>query len=101
MNCTENEILDSVAIYEDELEYQRNMMLGSLLRDARLAKGYSLDQLSKITRTSKGYIWELENGDRKNPGLFVFMKLASALDIPIDDSLKEKLGFLAQLKEKS
>ena len=38
--------------------------LGDKIRELRKAKGYTLDKLAELAKSSKSYIWELEN---KNP----------------------------------
>jgi len=57
--------------------------IGDKLKSIRKAKGYSLDELAKISYVSKSYIWELENSIDCNPTIKQLWKLAKALDIPI------------------
>ena len=60
--------------------------LGGLLREARLAKGLSLRELSSRTGVSNAYLSELERG-RHEPSLGVVVAVASALSTPLTEIL--------------
>lgn len=53
------------------------------LRELRLARGYTLHQLSELSGVSLMYISELERGTKKNPSAQVLVNLAKSLDVPI------------------
>ncbi len=53
---------------------------GSRLREARKAKGLTLDQLGAQIGSSKAYVWQLENKDQASPSGDLLMKLCSVLD---------------------
>ena len=53
---------------------------GSRLREARKAKGQTLDQLGSQIGSSKAYVWQLENKDQASPSGDLLMKLCSVLD---------------------
>ena len=61
------------------------------LQELRIAKGLSLDDLSKKTGSSKSYLWELENRENTNPSAEKLAKIAQVLDVTyeylLDDSV--------------
>ena len=67
--------------------------LGNRLKEARKAKGLSLDDLHKITKVKKNYLASIEEGNYNNlPGLFyikAFIKLyADAVGLNLDELLE-------------
>ena len=50
------------------------------LKQIRLEKGITLQELSEKTKVSAGYLCHLENGTRTNPSIEVMEKIAKALD---------------------
>lgn len=50
------------------------------LKEVRKNKNLTLEQLSKMTYISKGYLSEIENGKQKNIGLCHVCKLLKALE---------------------
>lgn len=78
--------------------------LGDKIRARRTELDMSLDQLAKLTDSSKGYLWELENRDKANPSVDKLTRLAEALGITAeflmeantaspDESVKDKAFF--------
>jgi len=57
-------------------------MNGSVIRQLRLAKGMTLQQLAAQTQTTAGYISQLER-DLVDPSLSTLRKIAQALDTPL------------------
>ena len=41
--------------------------LGEKIRELRKKKGYTLEKLAELTKSSKSYIWELENKNLSPP----------------------------------
>lgn len=64
--------------------------LGKKIRDLRLAKGYTLDQLAKESGSSKSYIWELENRIPPRPSGDKLAKIARPLGVTTDYLLSNK-----------
>ena len=66
------------------------MGLGSTLKDLRVRKGESLQQVAEAVGASKPHIWELEAEKSKNPSLDLLTKIAKHFNVPIsyllDDS---------------
>lgn len=52
--------------------------------DVRYAKGMSLRELSERAHVSKSYLQRIEAGEAA-PSLEVMVRLARALDVPLDD----------------
>ena len=58
--------------------------LGKKLKYHRNQKGYSLDKLAEITKSSKSYLWELENRDTRKPSAEKLTKIAQAIGVTTD-----------------
>lgn len=58
--------------------------LGEKIRDLRKKKGFTLDQLAELSKSSKSYIWELENKDPPRPSGEKLALIAEALDVTAD-----------------
>ena len=54
-------------------------MYHNRMREIRISQGITLDQLSKETGISVGYLSHLERGTRKNPSINYMYKIADAL----------------------
>lgn len=59
-------------------------LLGDKIRAARTALNMSLEQLAKLTESSKSYVWELENRDNPNPSAEKLAKIAEVLGVTIE-----------------
>ena len=62
--------------------------LGDKIRALRKQNKLSLEQLAKLTDSSKSYIWELENKDPK-PSADKIRKIAAVLDVTTEFLLTE------------
>lgn len=60
------------------------MSLGSKLKELRLSKGKSLQEVANSVGVSKPHIWELERGTSKNPSLELVKNLAKYYSVTID-----------------
>lgn len=58
--------------------------LAQKIRQLRLQRGLTLDQLAKLTESSKSYIWELENKDLPRPSAEKLSRVASALGTTLE-----------------
>ena len=63
--------------------------LGEKLRELRIAKGLTLEQLAELTGSSKSYIWDLENRSPPRPSAEKLSKIAVQLGMTIDYLLDE------------
>ncbi|AYP68784.1 HTH-type transcriptional regulator [Bacillus phage vB_BpsM-61] len=66
------------------------MTIARNLKAARVMKGESQLSLSKDSGVSQAQISSIENGLKKNPGIYTVRKLADALGISVDELLKEE-----------
>lgn len=60
------------------------MSLASRLKELRLSKGKSLQEVADAVKASKPHIWELERGNSKNPSLELVKNLANYFGVKID-----------------
>lgn len=60
------------------------------LRAHRQKLGYSLDELARLSGTSKSYLWELENRETRKPSAEKLAQIAEVLGITTDYLLDEK-----------
>jgi transcriptional regulator with XRE-family HTH domain len=65
------------------------MSLAAKLKELRIRKGKSLQQLADDVKSSKAHIWDLETGRSKNPTIELLAALAKALDVSIADLVGE------------
>jgi transcriptional regulator with XRE-family HTH domain len=64
--------------------------LGEKIRLLRKQKEMTLEQLADKTESSKGYIWELENRETKNPSAEKLRKIADILSVTPEFLLNDK-----------
>lgn len=57
---------------------------GALIRDLRLAKGYSQERFSEVCRIDRSYMGMIERGE-VNVTLAMIVKMAKALDLTLSD----------------
>jgi transcriptional regulator with XRE-family HTH domain len=68
------------------------MALAAKLKNLRIRKGKSLNELAMEVGASKAHIWDLETGRAKNPTIDLLTKLASALGTSISELVGENPG---------
>lgn len=68
------------------------MSLGAKIRDLRLRKGESLQDVASAIGVSKTHVWELEKGRSKNPSMDLVAKLADHFQVTIASLVGEELG---------
>lgn len=57
--------------------------LASRLKELRLKKGQSLQELADAVKASKAHIWELETGKSRNPSVELITKLANHFRVTV------------------
>lgn len=57
--------------------------IGHRIFTCRQESGLTLPKLAKKAHVSKGYLWQVESGDKKNPSLEFLDKIAGALEIEL------------------
>lgn len=58
--------------------------LGERVREARLAKGLTLEALAQKVESSKSYMWQIENKDVARPSAEKLQQIAKALDTTVE-----------------
>ncbi len=67
------------------------MSLAARLRDLRLKKSQSLQNVANAIGVSKTHIWELEKGRSRNPSVEMLTKLADHFEVTIRFLVGEEL----------
>jgi transcriptional regulator with XRE-family HTH domain len=67
-----------------------NKLLGKRIREARIQKKYTQQQLAEVAGIGQMYLGEIERGD-KMPSLKIFVKIAEALEVSADYILRDVL----------
>lgn len=79
------------------------MSLANKLKELRLKKGQSLQQVADGVGVSKAHIWELERGTSTNPGLELIKKLAAHFNVTVafltDDDAEPQAAALQFFRE--
>lgn len=63
------------------------------LKELRTKKGYSLDELARLSGASKSYLWELENRDERKPSAEKLIDIARVLDTTTDYLVDDNAAF--------
>lgn len=58
------------------------------LKALRKANDMTQLGLAKKAQVAQSYIWALERGDKRNPGIDVLSRLAKALGVPVTELLE-------------
>ncbi len=77
-------------------------MVGSNIKEIRLAKGMSISALANKAGISKGYVSDIEKGVKDNPSIEILDRIASALEINVSelfDDSSDKNDNLDELEE--
>src|ERR1700686_140036 len=65
------------------------MGLGARLKELRVRKGESVQEVADAVKASKPHIWELEAEKSKNPSLELLTSLAEHFQVPVSHLLDE------------
>ena len=65
------------------------MSLGARLKELRVRKGESLQDVADAVKASKPHIWELETEKSRNPSLELLKNLADHFDVTVSYLLDE------------
>lgn len=68
------------------------MALGDRLKELRLKKGQSLQEVADAIAASKAHIWELESNRSQNPSLEMLQKLAGHFKTTVAFLIEEPEG---------
>jgi transcriptional regulator with XRE-family HTH domain len=68
---------------EDQTYGTSSMSIGVRLKELRVKKNKSLQELGDAVGASKAHIWEIERGGSKNPSMDLLTKLAEYFDVSV------------------
>jgi len=69
---------------------QMSNKISDNLKKLRAKKGYSLEKVARLADLSLNTVVKIENGINKNPTIETITKLAKALDVAINDLIKNQ-----------
>jgi transcriptional regulator with XRE-family HTH domain len=65
------------------------MSLATKLKELRMARGQSLQQVADGVQTSKTHIWDMEQGNSANPSRELVERLATHFRVSVSDLFEE------------
>ena len=74
---------------------------GERIKQLRVGRGLTLEQLAQATDSSKSYVWELENKNPPRPSAEKLSAIATALDVTVDYLLGADDQTLADAEDKA
>jgi transcriptional regulator with XRE-family HTH domain len=72
------------------------MAIGGRIKEMRVRKGQSLQQVADAIGASKAHIWELESNRSKNPSLDLLQRLATHFGTTVAYLIEETQGDLTR-----
>ena len=80
------------------------MSLGARLKELRIKKNKSLQDVADAVGASKAHIWEIERGNSKNPTMELLNKLADYFSVTVsylvgEDPDQDKAGLVALYRD--
>ena len=65
------------------------MNISDNLKKLRAKKGYSLEKVARLSELSLNTVVKIENGANKNPTIDTLSKIATALEVGVDDLIQK------------
>jgi len=65
------------------------MSIASNVKKIRAEKGYSLERVARLADVSLSTVVKIEDGTNQNPTINSLSKIASALEVTVDDLLQK------------
>ncbi|MBE6066130.1 MAG: helix-turn-helix transcriptional regulator [Clostridium lundense] len=65
-------------------------MFGENIKKIRESKGLGLNELARLAGVNASYLSALERGEKENPTVTTLKKIADALEVTIDELMKEE-----------
>lgn len=65
------------------------MNISDNLKRIRAEKGYSLEKVARLSELSLNTVVKIENGTNKNPTIDTLSKIATALEVGVDDLIQK------------
>ncbi len=75
------------------------LVLGMILREARIKNNLTLEALSKLTNISISELSNLENGNIKEPSSVFLYRLSNILNLDYNEMLKYRFESYYRIKE--
>ena len=75
------------------------LVLGMILREARIKNNLTLEALSKLTNISIAELSNLENGNIKEPSSVFLYRLSNILNLDYNEMLKYRFESYYRIKE--
>lgn len=75
------------------------MAIGDRIKELRMRRGESLQQVADAIGASKAHIWELESNRSKNPSLDLMQKLAAHFRTSVAYLIEEPIGDLNRAEQ--
>lgn len=75
------------------------MAIGDRIKELRIGKGKSLQQVADAIEASKAHIWELESNRSKNPSIDMLQKLANYFETTVSYLIEEPQGDLTKANQ--
>jgi transcriptional regulator with XRE-family HTH domain len=72
------------------------MAIGDRIKEMRVKKGQSLQQVADAIGASKAHIWELESNRSKNPSLDLLQRLATHFGTTVTYLIEEPQGDMSK-----
>lgn len=66
------------------------MRMSENIKKIMADKGLSIYKVSKDSKVSVSYVWDIANGKSKNPSIEVLKKLSKGLGVRLEDLIKEE-----------
>ena len=65
------------------------MNIAENLKRIRADKGYSLEKVARLSELSLNTVVKIENGANKNPTIDTLSRIATALEVGVDDLIQK------------
>jgi len=74
------------------MENVKDKMLAKRIRELRNKRGMSQEKLARLAGISYNTIVKIESGESKNPTIQTMAGIAKALNVPLDELIKNTLS---------
>ena len=75
------------------------MALGARIKELRLRRGQTLQQVADAVGASKAHVWELENGTSKNPSIDLLRAIATHFSTTVAYLIEEPDGEMSRAEQ--
>lgn len=75
------------------------MAIGDRIKELRLRKGQTLQQVADAVKASKAHVWELENNTSRNPSIELLRSIAAHFGTTVSYLIEEPEGEMTQAEQ--